>query len=54
MRVLNIVNPSRDFWIVYGLEEEDEEGEMRFNRYAPTAKYPYLATERKQIQITAG
>jgi len=28
VRVLNIVNPSRDFWIVYGSEEEEDgEGE---------------------------
>ena len=51
VRLLNIVNPSRDFWIVYGLEEdEDEEGEeMKFNRRSPAAKYPHLA-RRKQIQ----
>lgn len=26
VRLLNIVNPSRDFWIVYGLEKETDEG----------------------------
>lgn len=40
VRVLNMVNPSRDFWIVYGSEEEDEEGEeMGLNRRSPAAIY---------------
>jgi len=35
-----MVNPSRDFWIVYGSEEEDEEGEeMGLNRRSPAAIY---------------
>ena len=39
VRLLNTVNPSRDFWIVYGLGEEEGEEEMKFNRRSPAAKY---------------
>ena len=53
MRVLNIVNPSRDFWIVCGSEEEEGgEGGDEVRETLTTAKYPYLATGSKQIQIT--